>query len=88
MRALRRLGQHSAPLVYGGADQGFSGQVSSCIAIGDTLVRAGLGAERDVRPASVAAWAGIRDFTATGQIEHVARRLGIRSLDRTARFIG
>jgi hypothetical protein len=43
--------------------------------------------EPDVRPASVAAWAGRRILAETGRIDEVARRLGMVSLDRTARFI-
>ena len=41
-----------------------------------------------VRPSSIAAWAGRALFDRTGQIDLVARRLGMRSLDRTAIFIG
>ena len=51
-------------------------------------MRAGIGREPDVRPGSVVAWAGRRIFDETESIEEVARRLGIRSLDRAARFIG
>ena len=53
-----------------------------------TLTHAGLGGEPDVRPASVVAWAGRGIFEETGRIETAAQRLGMRSLDRTARFIG
>ena len=62
--------------------------MSSCIAIAETLMRAGIGREPDGRPGSVVAWAGRRVFEESGSIEEVARRLGIRSLDRAARFIG
>jgi hypothetical protein len=48
---------------------------------------AGLTGERDVRPAPVAAWAGRRVLAESGRIDEVARRLGMSSLDRTARFI-
>ena len=65
-----------------------SRQASSCEAIGETLRRAGLGDERDVRPSSVAAWAGARVFAESGRIEVAAVALGIRSLDRAARLIG
>ena len=74
-------------LAYEGRGSDHSGQASSCIAIAETLMRAGIGREPDVRPGSVLAWAGRRIFDATGPIEEVARRLGIRSLDRAARFI-
>ena len=41
-----------------------------------------------MRPGSVVAWAGRKVFEETGSIEEVARRLGMRSLDRAAQFIG
>ena len=74
-------------LVYSGRSSGESGRVSPSLAIIDVLTRAGLAAEPDVRPSSVAAWAGRRILNETGCIDEVARRLGISSLDRTARFI-
>ena len=77
-----------ALLVYAGQGQPEVGQVSGCIAVRDVLIRAGLGAELGVRPASIAAWAGATLLTGGAPIEEVARRLGMRSLDRTARFIG
>ena len=64
-----------------------SGQASSCIAVSDTLVRAGLGDEPDLRPVSVAAWAGRSLLDKTGRIDAVARLLGVRSLDRAARIV-
>ena len=75
-------------VAYEGRGSGESGQVSSCIAIAETLTRAGIGKEPDVRPGSVVAWAGRKVFEETGSIEEVARQLGMRSLDRAARFIG
>jgi integrase/recombinase XerC len=75
------------PVVYGGSGDATTGQVSACVAIADVLTRAGLAAEPDVRPASVAAWAGQKILEETGRIDEVARRLGMASLDRTARFI-
>ena len=78
----------SALVVYDGAGPPETGQISSCIAVRDVLVRAGLGAELGVRPASVAAWAGRRMLESGAGIEEVARRLGMASLDRTVRFIG
>ena len=44
--------------------------------------------ESDVRLGSVLAWAGCQIFSVTGRIEEVARRLGMRSIDRAAGFIG
>jgi integrase len=75
-------------LVYGGSGGYATAQVSACTAVFDVLERAGLAAEPDVRPASVAAWAGRRILDETGRIDVVAERLGMASLDRTARFIG
>jgi integrase/recombinase XerC len=75
------------PVVYEGAEGSATGQISACIAVRDVLIRAGLGKERGVRPASLAGWAGNRILQETGRIDEVARRLGMASLDRTARFI-
>jgi len=80
-------GEPSASVVYGGGRGDQVGQVSACRAIDDVLVRSGLKAEPDVRPSSIAAWAGRRILSDTGRIDQVARRLGMSSLDRTARFI-
>jgi hypothetical protein len=79
---------HDPAIAYEGQGSEESGQVSSCIAVAETLTRAGIGKEPDVRPGSVVAWAGRKVFDETGTIEEVARRLGMRSLDRAARFIG
>jgi hypothetical protein len=53
----------------------------------DTLVRAGLHGEPDVRPSSLVIWAGQMALEETGSIEGVALRLGFRSLDAAAAFI-
>jgi integrase len=74
-------------VVYSGAGGYTTGQVSAGTAVIDVFTRAGLASEPDVRPASVAAWAGRRIYNETGRIDEVARRLGMASLDRTARFI-
>ena len=76
------------PLVYKGRGSQESRQASACDAIGETLRRAGLADEPDVRPLSVTAWAGQKVFDETGHIDAVARALGIRSLDRAATLIG
>jgi integrase/recombinase XerC len=76
------------PLVYEGRGSLESRQASACDAIGETLRRAGLADEPDVRPLSVTAWAGRRVLDETGRIDAVARALGIRSLDRAASLIG
>ncbi len=87
-RRLRAMRDPGVPVVYSGRRGGESGQSSSSMAICDTLARAGLGDESDVRPLSIAAWAGVKIFEQTGQIDDVARRLGVRSLDRAALLIG
>lgn len=88
--ALRRRSREvgPAPVAYEGSGRGIAGQVSTCRAISSVLLRAGLAGELDVRPASVAGWAGRRAFDATGRIEDAARVMGVRSLDRAARLIG
>ncbi len=74
-------------LIYQGRGTEESQQASCCNAINDTLIRAGLSGEPDVRPASVPAWTGRRIYIETQSIEEVARRLGVRSLDASAQFI-
>ena len=74
-------------VVYEGADGPATGQISACVAVRDVLVRSGLGKEAGVRPASVAGWAGQQILRESGRIDEVARRLGMASLDRAARFI-
>lgn len=86
-KRLQTVGDGDQPLIYTGRGNPEAKQAASCIAIADTLVRAGFASEPDVRPGSVVAWTGLRIFEQTGRIEEVARRLGIRSLDRAARFI-
>jgi integrase/recombinase XerC len=89
-RRLDGLAEQSSdtPVVYRGSSSAESAQASSCIAITQTLRRAGFAGERDVRPISVAAWAGRRAFEESTRIEDAARALGVRSLDRAARLIG
>jgi hypothetical protein len=86
--ALGRDCDPSTLVIYEGTGSPESRQASSCQAIGETLRRAGLGDEPDVRPLSVAAWAGARVFAENGRIEDVARALGVRSLDGAAGLIG
>ncbi len=88
-RRLRALpSDPSRPLTYEGDGSDKSMQASSCIAVTDSMTRAGLGRDPAVRPVSVAAWAGRKVFDETGRIDEVAARLGMRSLDRAARLIG
>ena len=87
-RRVAALDGADAPLAYGANGSAESAQASSCIAVTDTLVRAGLAEEPDIRPVSVAAWAGRSLLDETGRIDAVARLLGVRSLDRAARIVG
>lgn len=80
--------ERDVPIGYGGTSTGLAGQVSTCTAISRVLIRSGLAAEADVRPTSVAAWAGRRVFDETGSIERTALTLGVASLDQAARIIG
>ena len=81
-------GAADTAVIYKGDRGGASGQASASAAIAWTLRRAGLTTDAAVHPASVAAWAGRHLFDQGTALEEVARRLGTRSLDRTARFIG
>jgi site-specific recombinase XerC len=78
----------TGPVAYAGEGRGIAGQVSTCRAISSVLLRAGLAGEPDVRPMSVAGWAGRRVFDETGSIERAALAMGVRSLDRAARLVG
>jgi integrase len=75
-------------LAYGGSGNLESRRSFSSQAIRETLQRAGLTADPYVRPASLAAWAGVCVMRETGRIEAVAAALGVRSLDTAARTIG
>jgi hypothetical protein len=78
-RRVRELGPRSSSstlLIYQGDGSAESRQASSCQAIAETLRRAGLAGEPDVRPVSVAAWAGATAFAETGRIEAAARVMG------------
>jgi hypothetical protein len=85
---LKRSGSKNSLLVYRGNGPEQSRQASSCIAVTETLTRAGFAVEPDVRPHSVVGWAGVKVFEEKGCIGQVANRLGMRSLDQAARFIG
>jgi integrase len=87
-RILRRSRGSEAPLVYQGKGSAESRTASCCVAITDSLRRAGLARDPAVSPASVRGWAGAKILFDTGSIQEVARRLGVRSLDRAARLVG
>lgn len=84
---IQELEASSLPLVYSGRSATGAGQVSGASALVDVLTRAGLHHEPDVRPGSVAAWAGRRVLEETGRIDCAARALGVQSLDRAASIV-
>lgn len=88
-RRMQALDQEpDARLVSRGGGSDYSRQASSCMAVTEVLKRAGLFGEPDVRPISVVAWTVQHILEATGQIEEVARRLGMQSLDSAAALVG
>jgi integrase/recombinase XerC len=88
-RRLLTLDEDPETLVVGGTRPGAAlAQSSSVGLLSQALTRAGLRQASGVRPSSIAAWAGRRIFDETGRLDIAANRLGLRSLDRTARFIG
>jgi integrase len=84
---LGNVASHTA-LAYGGSGNSESRRSFSSQAIRETLQRAGLTPDPYVRPASLAAWAGVDVMRTTRRIEAVATALGVRSLDAAARIIG
>lgn len=86
-RRVADLKDPSQPLLYAGEDPAGAGQASCARAVVEVLTRAGLHDEPDVRPASVAAWAGRKVLERTGRIDAAARALGVRSLDQAARMV-
>ncbi len=84
---IEELDEPKRPLVYAGRTPSGAGQVAGASALVDVLTRAGLHHEPDVRPGSVAAWAGRRVLDETGRIDLAAKALGVRSLDRAAGIV-
>jgi hypothetical protein len=89
IRLLRKKGASGVtPLVYEGEKAGTaSPQASVCTATREVVKRAGLGREPDLKPHSVAGWAGRTLFDQVGDVVAMARYLGLRNLDRAARVI-
>ena len=56
--------------------------------VASTVRQAGLAKAPGVRPNSVPAWRGVKALAGGASIDEVALLLGMRSLDRTASFIG
>jgi integrase/recombinase XerC len=88
-RQLDRYAGHDEDwlLAYPGSGNQESRRSHSAQTIRETLQRAGLFDDPQVRPGSLAAWAGVRVLQTTGRIDAVARTLGMRSLDGAARAI-
>ncbi len=89
-RRLRAIGNDpERPVVYNGErGSDYRRQAAACVAVSETLRRAGLADEPDISPLSVSGWAGRQVMAETGRIDEVAHRLGVRSLDRAAALIG
>jgi integrase/recombinase XerC len=90
-RCVRDLGRHAdqaTTVAYAGSGNRESRRSFSSQAVRETLQRAGLMADPEIRPASLVAWAGLRILGETGRVDVVARALGMRSLDGAARLIG
>jgi integrase len=86
-RRLSTLGEDEF-VAYRGTSPGAGSRISAASAVTAVLTRAGLAGEPDLRPTSVAAWTGRKEFDRTGSIADAARLLGLRSLDAAARMIG
>ena len=93
IKVLRRDGtlRKNESIVYAGAKKrgDVSPTASMCQSISEVFRRAGLHQERDLRPASVAFWAGRQVFEAAPvrQLEAAAQAMGLKSLDMTAQKI-
>ena len=88
-RRVHALGAHptDSSLICPIAANPASARTSAGLVITDTLRRAGIHLEADVRPSSVAAWTGATAFAGGMPLHEVALLLGVRSLDRAAAFI-
>jgi hypothetical protein len=89
-RRIQDLGSdnESAVLAYAGNRPAASQQAAISCALRRVLNRAGLAKDKTVQPRSVRAWAGLRVFHETHDIEQVTLSLGLRSLDDARRTIG
>jgi site-specific recombinase XerD len=61
---------------------------SATEAISNVLTRAGLRDDHTVRPSSVVSWRGAHELANGASIAHVAKLLGVRTLDSAAAIIG
>jgi hypothetical protein len=76
-----------AVLAYEGRRPAHSQQAAVSATLRRVLNRAGLALDKTVRPSSVRAWAGLRVYHQTQDIQEVALRLGLHSLDDARRTI-
>jgi integrase/recombinase XerC len=76
----------ATPLIRCGPESATLRPASASRVLSEVLARAGL-SDDDLAPVSVPAWRGRSIYDLTGRIDEVARRLGMRSLDRAARLI-
>lgn len=87
---LRRVSKGLEPstrIAYRGDGDAAVAQVSAARALAATMSRAGFYHDDRATSASLRAWAGVRIFRQTQQIEQVALALGCQSLDTTADII-
>lgn len=78
-----------APVLCTGADGSDAHkQARVCVTVREILTRAGLSADKGIRPTSLTAYAARREFDRTGRIEDAAHLIGSSSLDTTAALIG
>lgn len=89
-RRLRAIetGEPDKLVAFGRTADEHSGRSRAGGVLQATMRKADLGTERDLKPRSLAAWAGNCVLRDTGRIEEAARRLGLRSLDLTAELVG
>ncbi len=89
-RRLRAMGavEPDRLIAFGRTADEHSGRSRAGGVLQAIMRRAGLGTERDLKPRSLAAWAGSCVLRDTRRIDEAARRLGLRSLDLTAELVG
>jgi hypothetical protein len=86
LRRIRAEADPNTPLIVWRREPK-NGRAASSQALTETLRAAGLSAP-GIKPRSITAWAGRRLFDDGAPLDEVAKRLGMRSLDQTSRFIG
>ncbi|RLU94841.1 integrase [Streptomyces griseocarneus] len=87
-RRISQLPDSSMPVVGSATGTPAQRQARVGVTLRDVLVRAGLGDDPALRPASLTAHSALMTFENTGRIEDAARLLGMASLDRAADLVG